>query len=123
MQTQRHPVTCVSWDDAVAYAAWLSEKSGHRYRLPSAAEWEFATRAGQAAVAPWQNSSEACGSANVADQSAALRYPGWQVFDCEDHYVYTSPVGNYRANAFGLQDMLGNVFAWTADCGSQRGRG
>jgi len=116
-QGTTHPVTCVSWDDAVAYAQWLSARSGHRYRLPSASEWEYAARAGGLDVRPWQGiASGACADANVADQSAARRYPGWTVFPCDDGFVNTAPVGSFKANAFGLNDMLGNVFQWTQDC-------
>ncbi len=115
-QTGSHPVTCASWNDAKAYAAWLSKTTGHRYRLPSASEWEYAARAGGAAVLPWSDASGACTGANVADQSAARRYPGWAVFGCDDGFVFTAPVGSFRANAFGLNDMLGNVFQWTEDC-------
>jgi formylglycine-generating enzyme required for sulfatase activity len=117
VQTGSHPVTCISWDDAKAYAGWLSKMTGHRYRLPSAAEWEYAARAGGEAVRPWNpDGSGACASANVADQRAARRYPGWAVFPCDDGYVYTAPVGSFKANSFGLNDMLGNVFQWTDDC-------
>ncbi len=116
-QTGSHPVTCVSWNDAEAYAAWLSEKTGHRYRLPSASEWEYAARAGSDAAQPWNaQGTDACADANVADASAARRYPGWAVFACDDGYVYTSPVGSFKASPFGLNDMLGNVFQWTEDC-------
>jgi formylglycine-generating enzyme len=116
-QTGTHPVTCVSWNDAKAYAGWLSTKTGHAYRLPSASEWEYAARAGGEAVQPWSaDASMACGTANVADASAAQRYPGWTVFACSDGYVYTAPVGSFKANSFGLNDMLGNVFQWTEDC-------
>jgi formylglycine-generating enzyme required for sulfatase activity len=116
-QTGSHPVTCVSWDDAKAYAAWLSTTTGHRYGLPSAAAWEYAARAGGEAVQPWNaGGSSACSSANVADQRAVRRYPGWTVFACDDGYVYTAPVGSFKANSFGLNDMLGNVFQWTDDC-------
>jgi sulfatase modifying factor 1 len=117
VQTGTHPVTCASWNDADAYARWLSAKTGHRYRLPSAAEWEYAARAGGDAAQPWKpNGSDACAYANVADISAGHRYPGWLVFGCADGYVYTSPVGSFKPNAFGLNDMLGNVFQWTQDC-------
>jgi formylglycine-generating enzyme required for sulfatase activity len=116
-QTPLHPVTCTSWNDAVAFADWMSTKSGHRYRLPTAAEWEYAARAGAAEVTPWgSNVASACSSANVADKSAARRYPGWTVFACDDGYAHTAPVGTYAANAFGLHDMLGNVLTWTQDC-------
>jgi formylglycine-generating enzyme required for sulfatase activity len=117
VQSGSHPVTCTSWDDAKAYAAWLSAKTGHRYRLPSASEWEYAARAGGEADHPWNDDgSGACASANVADQSAARRFPGWIVFGCDDGYIYTAPVGSFKASAFGLNDMLGNVFQWTEDC-------
>jgi formylglycine-generating enzyme required for sulfatase activity len=117
VQTGSHPVTCTSWDDAKAYAAWLSAKTGYRYRLPSASEWEYAARAGGDADQPWKpDGSGACASANVADQSAARRFPGWSVFGCDDGYIFTAPVGSFKASAFGLNDMLGNVFQWTEDC-------
>jgi formylglycine-generating enzyme required for sulfatase activity len=116
-QTATHPVTCASWEDAQAFAEWLSTKTGHKYRLPSASEWEYAARAGTGTVQPWgADGSEACANANVADASAAQRYPGWTVFACDDGYVNTAPVGAFKANAFGLHDMLGNVFQWTEDC-------
>jgi sulfatase modifying factor 1 len=117
VQTGAHPVTCTSWNDAKAYVAWLSAKTGQRYRLPSASEWEYAARAGGMAAQPWSaEGSGACTNANVADQSAAHRYPGWAVFACNDGFVQTAPVGSFKANSFGLNDMLGNVFQWTEDC-------
>ena len=116
-QTAAHPVTCASWEDAKAYAQWLSAQTGHHYRLPSASEWEYAARAGSDAPQPWGgNSTDACANANVADSSAAKRFPGWVAFSCNDGYVFTSPVGTFKASAFGLNDMLGNVFQWTEDC-------
>jgi formylglycine-generating enzyme required for sulfatase activity len=112
-----HPVACVSWDDAAAYAAWLSAKSGYVYRLPSSAEWEYGARAGSDAELPWgETAAAACAEANVADYSAAERFPGWNVFPCTDNFVYTAPVGSFKANAFGLHDLLGNVFEWVQDC-------
>ena len=117
VQTGTHPVTCASWNDAAAYAGWLSMKTGHRYRLPSASEWEYAARAGGGAVQPWNpNGSGVCTHANVADESAAHRFPGWVAFACDDGYVFTAPAGSFKANSFGLNDMLGNVFQWTQDC-------
>jgi formylglycine-generating enzyme required for sulfatase activity len=115
-QTALHPASCVSWDDAQAYAQWLSERTGQPYRLPSAAEWEFAARGGSSAVRPWTDPAAACSQANVADQTALQRFPGWTTHACMDTYVQSAPVGSFAANAFGLHDMLGNVFEWTADC-------
>jgi formylglycine-generating enzyme required for sulfatase activity/predicted Ser/Thr protein kinase len=116
-QTSTHPVACVSWKDAFDYTAWLSHKTGRRYRLPSASEWEYAARAGSEAPRPWGANTEwACNSANVADLAAAQRYPGWKVHSCNDGYVYSAPVGSFAPNAFGLYDMLGNVFEWVQDC-------
>jgi formylglycine-generating enzyme required for sulfatase activity len=116
-QTSSHPVACVSWQDATAYATWLSGKTGHVYRLPSASEWEYAARAGSAATRPWgAKTNEACAAANVADESAAQQFPGWTVHACNDGYVFTAPVGTFAANAFGLNDMFGNVFEWVQDC-------
>jgi formylglycine-generating enzyme required for sulfatase activity len=116
-QTATHPVTCVSWRDARDFAAWLSKKTRQKYRLPSDSEWEYAVRAGSLASRPWKDSiASACTDANVADQSAAQQYPGWKVHPCSDGYVYTAPVGSFQPNAFGLYDMLGNVFEWVLDC-------
>jgi len=101
----RQPVMNVRWDDAQQYVAWLSRKTGKSYRLLSEAEWEYAAQAGsgrEAVVgegANWANCNS-CGS----------RWGGSQ----------TAPVGSFAANAFGLHDMLGNVYEWTADCWNER---
>jgi len=115
-QTALHPASCVSWQDANAYTQWLSQRTGQPYRLPSAAEWEFAARGGSSAVRPWPTDTGACSEANVADQTALQRFPGWTTHACMDTYVQSAPVGSFAANAFGLHDTLGNVFEWVADC-------
>lgn len=116
-QTASHPVACVSWEDATAYTAWLSKKTGKRYRLPSASEWEYSAGSGSGVSRPWRaQTNEACTAANVADESASERFPGWNVHTCNDGYVFTAPVGAFAANGFGLNDMLGNVFEWVDDC-------
>jgi formylglycine-generating enzyme required for sulfatase activity len=114
-QQGSHPVSCVSYQDATDYAAWLSRRTGDSYRLPTASEWEYMARAGSGAL-PWSNAADACASANVADQSAAERFPGWEVFACSDSHVQSAPVGSFAPNAFGLNDTLGNVFEWVQDC-------
>ena len=119
-QDDAHPVTCVSWEDASAYARWLSERTGKKYRLLTEAEWEYAARAGSATTRYWGvDATMSCVHANGADLSTEARVPGaskWNVVNCNDRYAYTAPVGSYRPNAFGLYDMLGNVGEWAKDC-------
>jgi len=108
-----HPVVCVSWDDARAYAEWLSRSTGRRYRLLSESEWEYVARAGTVTARWWgEGESGQCVRANGADAGAGL---SWGV-GCIDGHSRTAPVGSYGANAWGLHDVLGNVWEWTADC-------
>ena len=112
-QDGSHPAVCVNWEDAKAYVAWLSRITGERYRLPSEAEWEYAARAGTRTARWWgEGESGQCAHANGAD--ASLGY-SW-VIGCSDGHSQTAPVGNFRANAWGLHDVLGNAWEWTEDC-------
>ena len=119
-QDERHPVACISWDDASAYVQWLSQKTGKSFRLLSEAEWEYAARAGTTTYRYWGDDGNlSCSYANGADQTAKAQVPGasnWRVATCNDGYAYTSPVGSFQPNSFGLYDMLGNVWQWTQDC-------
>ena len=117
-QTDSHPVACVSWEDAVAYTQWLSDETGKLYRLPSDAEWEYAARAGSWANFRYEDDqSKLCNTGNVADRTVQQRYLSWSIVaDCFDNYVHTAPVGQFRANDFGLSDMHGNVREWVQDC-------
>jgi len=114
-QEPDHPVVCVSFNDAVAYARWLAQQTGSGYRLPTEAEWEYAARAGTDTSRPWGDDSDsACASANVADRTLKRRHPGdWPEHRCVDGHAYTAPVGSFGANAFGLHDVIGNVWEWT----------
>lgn len=96
----RQPVINVSWTDAVAYTAWLSKTLGKRYRLLSEAEWEYVCRAGTDT------------QYFFGDKPAQLRDYAWYR---ENSNHQTQPVGSKRANAFGLHDVLGNIWEWCDD--------
>jgi formylglycine-generating enzyme required for sulfatase activity len=117
--TKEHPVVNVTWNDAVAFCEWLSQKEGVTYRLPTEAEWEYACRAGtQTRFFGGDAAESLLGYANVADQSNK-RIPGigqdfpYATFD--DRFAFTAAVGSFKPNAFGLHDMHGNVLEWCQD--------
>ncbi|NQT16798.1 MAG: formylglycine-generating enzyme family protein [Planctomycetes bacterium] len=115
-QKDDHPVVNVSWNDAVAFCEWLSGKEGKTYRLPTEAEWEYACRAGS--TRRWWFGDDAEGLAqvaNVEDASSKVEFPAWRTISGRDGYVFTAPVGSFRANAWGLYDMHGNVYEWCSD--------
>lgn len=106
-QTAEHPVVCVSWGDAEAYAKWLSARTGQRYRLPSAAEWR-AIAQGATKVAPCR--------ANLADSRFNASFRERDALTCDDGYATTAPVRRFDATATGVYDMAGNVREWVGDC-------
>jgi formylglycine-generating enzyme required for sulfatase activity len=128
-QADDHPVTCVNWHDAVAYADWLGATTGRRYRLPSEAEWEFAARAGTR-TAFWfgDDAAAVCRHVNLGDRSTRERFgwdktkikyevmSDWKGEPCDDGYATTAPVAAFPANPFGLYGMGGNANEWVADC-------
>jgi formylglycine-generating enzyme required for sulfatase activity len=99
-QNNNHPVTCISWNDANAYTKWLSNQTGKIYRLPTEAEWEYAARAGTETKYWWGN-------------AASHEYTNYGLAQGKDRWKYTSPVGSFSANQFGLYDTLGNLREWT----------
>lgn len=117
-QGDAHPVLNVTWNDAMALARWLSEREGATYRLPTEAEWEYACRAGSDLRYPGSDDPQALlRQGNTFDADAARYWPRWEAFALagSDGYAFTAPGGSFRANAFGLYDMLGNAWEWTAD--------
>lgn len=116
LQSEQHPVVCVSWNDARAYVGWLGEQTGRDYRLPTEAEWEYAARALTETVRYWGDdpaNQAACRYENVADATSVAKYSWASSFSCNDGYAETSPVGRFSANTYGLHDMLGNASEWT----------
>jgi formylglycine-generating enzyme required for sulfatase activity len=99
-QTDDHPVVCVSWNDARAFCDWLSKKEGKTYALPTEAQWEYACRAGSRA------------KFHFGDDEQELGQYGWHDANAERK---THKVGQLKPNAWGLYDMHGNVWQWTAD--------
>ena len=97
----RRPVIEVSWEDATAYVAWLSEETGARYRLPNEAEWEYAARAGTETRYSW-------GQDVGPNRANCAR--------CDTSWPGTAPVGSFGANPWRLHDMHGNVWEWVEDC-------
>ena len=97
------PVINVSWEDSRAYAAWLGEQTGQRYRLPSEAEWKYAARAGTETRYSW---GEEIGRNRANCDGCGSEWDGRQ----------TAPVGRFEPNAFGLYDLHGNVDEWVENC-------
>ena len=109
-QDDTHPVVCVTWADAIDYVGWLSTRTKRHYRLLTEAEWEYAARGGSSTAFPW-GPEPSHAQANYRADS-----PCKAVAPCNDHWKYTSPVGSFPPNAFGLYDMSGNVLQWVQDC-------
>ena len=110
-QTGRDPVVCISWFDARDYVRWLSARTGKHYRLLSEAEWEYAARAGTTTTYYWGQSIDRA-RVNYGQEK------GWGkgVATGNDRWLYTSPVGSFPPNNFGLYDMSGNVLQFVQDC-------
>jgi len=119
-QTDRHPVTCVDWDDAKAFCEWLdrtdqTKPAGHHYRLPTEAEWEYAARGPDRLVFPWGNELD-YSRFNFPDASSKVVNSMDKV---DDGHPRAAPVGSYSPRGdspFGIADMKGNVWEWCEDC-------
>ena len=109
-QDDNHPVVCITWGEAGEYVRWLSAKTGHSYRLLTDPEWEYAARAGTTTPFPWGSAASHEFANYGADECCGPAKAG------RDQWLWTSPVGSFPPNAFGLFDMHGNVFEWTSTC-------
>jgi sulfatase modifying factor 1 len=127
-QDDRHPIVNVNWHDAQAFCAWLSKKEGRTFRLPTEAEWEYACRGGtKARFVVGDAPADLKSIANVADRSLAAKWdtstvrrygldPNVVKFQpWDDGFAFTAPVGSFKANSFGLYDMLGSVGEFCGD--------
>jgi formylglycine-generating enzyme len=120
-QTDKHPVCAVTWNDAMALREWLTVQEKKEYRLPSEAEWEYACRAGT--ETPYPNGTDPNRLVligNLADQSHFAKHPeskhgSFFPITPSDGYVYTSPVGEFEANPWGVHDLIGNFWEWCND--------
>jgi formylglycine-generating enzyme required for sulfatase activity len=115
-QHDRHPVVCVNWNDAKAYAAWVSALTGKNYRLLSEAEREYVTRAGSTGPFWWGNAI----STGQANYNGTITYAG----DTKGEWrKATVPVEHFSANPWGLYNVHGNVWEWTEDCWNEKNAG
>ena len=116
-----YPAICMTQLAAKMYCRWLSAKTGHFYRLPTEAEWEYAARGGSSDTFFFgSDQDQLCKYANVMDYYGGRYFPMFaaSAIDCDDDYVRPAPVGKFRPNSLGIHDMLGNVSEWTQDCWS-----
>ncbi len=113
------PVLNVSWNDANAYAEWLAQRTGKRYRLPSEAEFEYALRAGTQTAYWWGDGEPKSVLANVTgdgDRSPGKRSWGRAFSGYDDRHWGPAPVRSFPSNPFGLHDLDGNLSEWVDDC-------
>lgn len=108
-QDGKHPVVCVTAEDALAYTAWLSRETGQNYRLPRRQEW-------QAAAAQIDAKRSPCALGNVLDRSDGRKLVIRDRHDCTDGAEHTRSVASYPATSWGLRDLVGNVSEWVSDC-------
>ncbi len=108
-QDDRHPVVCVSWEDARAFVDWLARRTGKRYRLLSEAEWEYVARAGTTTPFWWGLSISTSEANYDGRQSYAEGFTGeWR--------KTTVPARSFAVNPWGLYNVHGNVWEWVEDC-------
>ena len=113
-----YPATCVNYADAKDYADWLARKTGKPYQLLSEAQYEYALRGGTTTEYFWGNDKDQmCRFANGPDTHVMSLFPRWHSgAECQDGHDFLAPVASRQPNGYGLYDMAGNAWEWTADC-------
>ena len=117
-----HPVTCVSFNDAKAYVAWLNGRlKTTTYHLPSEEEMEYALRHGGDDYLQWPADDQPCKWFNARDLSFGeiVVLATNSSYECDDGYAFTAPVATFPPNPFGLYDIFGNVYELTEECGDE----
>jgi formylglycine-generating enzyme required for sulfatase activity len=126
-QADDHPVVCITWNDAQSYVDWLNKQvpkiSAHKkFRLLTESEWEYSARAKQGNNRfPWgedPNYSSVCLWGNSSDKTLEKEVPKnsqWLFASCSDTYAFTAPGTAFAPNAFGLNNLHGNVWEWVQD--------
>ncbi|KHA71542.1 chromophore maturation protein PvdO [Pseudomonas chlororaphis] len=104
--TDKHPAVCMDFPEVEAYVAWLSKKTGKQYRLVSESLREYAARGGSSGPFPFPF--------DEGKEYSIAKHAN--TYGAADGYNFTAPAGSFPANAFGVYDMHGNIYEWTADC-------
>lgn len=101
------PAVCVSWQDATDYASWLSQQSGHTYRLPTLAEWQLLAS---------QTDRKSCGQQNLAGREFPDKKEAVSYYDCDDGYPHLAPVRAFQPSSLGLYGLNDNAAEWLSGC-------
>ncbi|MCX7544517.1 bifunctional serine/threonine-protein kinase/formylglycine-generating enzyme family protein [Marinicella gelatinilytica] len=102
------PVVCVTWQDAMDYADWLSQQTGHSYELPTWSEWQL--------MASQTDQPKTCGQHNLAGREFPDKKEGINYYDCDDGFPHLAPVHSFASDGLGLNGVYGNAAEWLAGC-------
>jgi formylglycine-generating enzyme required for sulfatase activity len=110
------PAVCIGYEDIESYVTWLAKSTNKPYRLPSEAEWEYSARAGTKSKFFYGNDKhQACAYGNINDVNRDNNH------ECDDGYKDYAPIGMFKANPWGLFDIIGNADEFVADCDHGKG--
>ncbi len=115
-QPPDHPVVCVDYNSAMAFTQWLTQETGFQYRLLNELEWDAINSTNK-------DVAQHCRMGNIGDLWLRAQYQDKPVFDCEDGWLFTAPVGTFEPNSNGVYDLVGNVREWLSDCADTQDSG